>query len=339
MQTRLGRRIVVLALKVLLSSALIVYVATRVDLGLLLVQLRTIHLGQLALAGGVFLVQIVIGAVRWRSIILFMGAKVALLRTVRIYYIGVFFNMCTPGGLLGDAVRIWHAHRAGLTLPFAIGSVILDRIAVVLSLILATTLLQYFLPAAVRSRFQIVGSLDLLSLLAIISIAGVGVLIWLDKLPASLQSRMPIAGLLTLSLSARRIFLNPAALASVLLLAVTSQAFVCLAIYTLARSLDIGIGLLDCMILMPPVILLSLLPVSIGGWGVRESVMVFVLGLIGIASEQALLLSVLLGLAGMAISLPGWILWMTAPLDINPDSGLRMRTASPQSPHPSSTGE
>jgi hypothetical protein len=53
MRTRLGRRIVVLALKVLLSSALIAYVATRVDLGLLLVQLKTIHLGQLALAGGV----------------------------------------------------------------------------------------------------------------------------------------------------------------------------------------------------------------------------------------------------------------------------------------------
>ena len=112
-----------------------------------------------------------------------------------------------------------------------------------------------------------------------------------------------------------------------------------MAIYTLARSLDIGISLLDCMILMPPVILLSLLPVSIGGWGVRESVMVFVLGLIGIASEQALLLSVLLGLAGMAISLPGWILWMTSPLDIKPDSELRMRTASAQATHPSSTGD
>ena len=37
MRTRLGRRIVVLALKVLLSGALIAYVATRVDLGLLLV--------------------------------------------------------------------------------------------------------------------------------------------------------------------------------------------------------------------------------------------------------------------------------------------------------------
>jgi hypothetical protein len=53
----------VLALKVLLSSALIAYVATRVDLGLLLVQLKTIHLGQLALAARSF-VQIVIGAVR-----------------------------------------------------------------------------------------------------------------------------------------------------------------------------------------------------------------------------------------------------------------------------------
>ena len=119
----------------------------------------------------------------------------------------------------------------------------------------------------------------------------------------------------------------------------TSQAFVCAAIYTLARSLDIGISLLDCMILMPPVILLSLLPVSIGGWGVRESVMVFVLGLIGIASEQALLLSVLLGLAGMAISLPGWILWMTSPLDSKPDSELRVRTAPPQANQLSSTGE
>ncbi len=42
------------------------------------------------------------------------------------------------------------------------------------------------------------------------------------------------------------------------------------------------------MILIPPVLLLMMLPISVGGWGVRELSMVGFLGYAGVSSEAAL---------------------------------------------------
>src|SRR5882724_8772388 len=121
------RRTVLLVLKAALSVALIVYVASRVDLGIVWLNLKTINPTLLTFAAVLLLVQILVGTAR----------------TAQIYYVGVFFNLCTPGGIFGDVVRVWHAHRAGLTLPAAINSVILDRLTVAFSLVLATASTQY----------------------------------------------------------------------------------------------------------------------------------------------------------------------------------------------------
>ena len=307
------RRVIILLVKAAFSIALIALVARRVDLGAMWSRLGTIKPGFVVIAGALIVFQIVVGSERWKAIMAAQGARVGSVTTLRIYYIGVFFNMCTPGGLLGDVVRIWHAHRVGLTVPLAISSVILDRVVVAVSLVFATASAQYLLPAAVRSQFQIGGVLSLFTLAALASIIGLIALMLLDRLPAVLLARWPLRGLSKLSLSARMVLLRPNALVPVMLLALFSQVIICGAIYALALSLDINLRLLDCMILMPPVILLSLMPVSIGGWGVREGAMVLVLNLVGIGSEQALPLSVLVGLLGMVMSLPGCVLWIALP--------------------------
>jgi uncharacterized membrane protein YbhN (UPF0104 family) len=107
----------------------------------------------------------------------------------------------------------------------------------------------------------------------------------------------------------RAIFLRPAAAVPTLLLAVVSQALMALTAYFVARSLSIGLSLLDCLVLMQPVTLLTSLPISIGGWGVRETAMIGLLGLVGVPASAALVLSVELGLLTMVVSLPGLVLW------------------------------
>jgi len=64
---------------------------------------------------------------------------------------------------------------------------------------------------------------------------------------------------------------------------------------------------------MPPVILATVLPISIGGWGMRETAMVFMLSLVGVAPERAFLLSVLMGVVTVVMSLPGGVLWLLFP--------------------------
>ena len=64
-------------------------------------------------------------------------------------------------------------------------------------------------------------------------------------------------------------------------------------------------GLVDCLVLMPPIVLVAGMPLSIAGWGLREGAMVAVFALVGVPMDGALLMSVLLGLLLLLVSLPG----------------------------------
>ncbi|MCI5209923.1 MAG: hypothetical protein D3910_14265 [Candidatus Electrothrix sp. ATG2] len=65
------------------------------------------------------------------------------------------------------------------------------------------------------------------------------------------------------------------------------------------------------LVLVPPVILLTLLPISLAGWGVREGAMVAFFLLIGAEKSQVLTFSLLYGLVAVIASLPGLFISLT----------------------------
>jgi 8-oxo-dGTP pyrophosphatase MutT (NUDIX family) len=81
-------------------------------------------------------------------------------------------------------------------------------------------------------------------------------------------------------------------------------------VFFIARSLHVPIGLLTVIALFPPALLLSMVPVSLGGWGVREAALVWLLGTAHVPQDAALAISVLFGLVTMAAGLPGGVLWL-----------------------------
>jgi len=81
-------------------------------------------------------------------------------------------------------------------------------------------------------------------------------------------------------------------------------------IYVLAAGLSVSLTFWHCLLLTPPVIFLSMLPISVAGWGVREGAMIVALGLVGVTPAQSVALSVCFGIAVFAISLPGGLLWL-----------------------------
>lgn len=67
------------------------------------------------------------------------------------------------------------------------------------------------------------------------------------------------------------------------------------------------------MVAVPPVLLLSIIPVSLAGWGVREGAMVGIFLLVGAAKASILSVSILYGLLLIVASLPGLLLWLRSP--------------------------
>ena len=100
------------------------------------------------------------------------------------------------------------------------------------------------------------------------------------------------------------------------------------AIFILASDLDLSVTFLDCLVLIPGVMLLASVPISIAGWGVREAVMVAAMGLLGVATDEATSLSLVYGLSMVVIGLIGGVLWFA-----NSDRRVRVKelTASPAS--------
>jgi len=64
------------------------------------------------------------------------------------------------------------------------------------------------------------------------------------------------------------------------------------------------------MLMLPLIILISSIPISFAGWGLRESVMVVGLGFAGMPASEALALSVTFGLGLLCIGLPGLVIIM-----------------------------
>jgi len=57
---------------------------------------------------------------------------------------------------------------------------------------------------------------------------------------------------------------------------------------------------------------LSLLPISVGGWGVREGSLIAAFALVGVPPEVALAASITFGIILLASSLPGGIVLINA---------------------------
>jgi glycosyltransferase 2 family protein len=64
------------------------------------------------------------------------------------------------------------------------------------------------------------------------------------------------------------------------------------------------------LVLVLPVMLVIMIPVTLAGWGVRESALIVALGQAGIAAPAALAISIAFGLVNLAASLPGGVLWL-----------------------------
>ena len=302
------RQTLALALKILVSAGLIVWLfEAKVDFAAIQDRLGQVSLPLLAAGFGVFLVQLLIGGVRWKVVTDAIGARLGLGLAVRFFYIGAFFGQIISVG--GDAVRIYKAYRAGLGLRPAANGVFLERAGTILALLLIVAATQPILRGRIEADLAATMLFAALTAL-VVGILGIVVLLQLDRLPATLDRFRVVRGLRAVAGDTRRVFLAPGPLMRLLAWGVLTHLNLTFAVYLLARGLAIEVSWFDCLALVPPVILIATVPITIGGWGVREGAMIVLLGLIGVAENDAGALSILTGLVGIAAALPGGVLWL-----------------------------
>lgn len=291
-----------------ISFGLIAWVLSKVDMAAAWAEAKSIDPAMAVLAVVLMVFQIGLGAVRWGLVLRSLSAAFHWLQTVSVYYVGVFFSIVLPGAVGGDAVRMWFARKNGLTLGAAFNSVALERAVTVFGLVLLVCLTQ---PILMMRLPDLPGAWVFPMLLAV-CVLGILTLATLDKLPQSLHRWRVMRGLAVLAADTRKLFFHPGYSLATLVVALIGHINLSMAVYVLAVGLGLDVHALDCLVLVPPVILIMTLPISIAGWGLRETAMVTAFGFVGIPDSSALVLSILFGIVTMLTALPGGLVFLLA---------------------------
>jgi glycosyltransferase 2 family protein len=299
------RQLAIIAAKALISIGLIAFLASRLDFSRLVSYWRVLNgiwiLGALA----VLIVEMcAIAGVRLNLMLVYVDARRKLTTTMQIALCGFFFEQVTIGFVGGDAVRLWLLKRADVPLGRAIRALLLDRACGFASLVLLSLLGIHALLPLVDETIRSVIAVTLIAGIAI-GFAAVAVGFALTKLlPGS-----RLAGFWQ-RLGPQGQAVNVVALATVFALAATTHLLNVLVFWMLGQSLGLTMTLSQWFVVAPTVLLISMLPISVGGWGVREGLMVVALHGFGIPTEEALLPSILFGLCAVTATLPGGIFWV-----------------------------
>lgn len=296
-----------LVAKLIVTLALLYFAVSRINLEFVAERLQHLHAVWLVAAVATLSLQAVLGAERWRRILVLCGVTLSLNRAVGYTFISLFFSQVLPSTIGGDAARIWLVARDGAGWAKAIYSVTLDRVAglFALALLVVVCLPDSFTvvrdPIA-RSGLLVLG---LGSLFAPAVFVAIGRWQWpaLHRL-ALLRYPIEAANL------AYKILATPRTAFPIGLLSLVVHALLIPTAWFVAKSVAAPLDLLHALLLMPPVMLAATIPVSIGGWGVRESAAVMAFTYSGLPPGDGLLVSTLLGIATFIAGLPGGLVWL-----------------------------
>ena len=276
-------------------------IAEELELDKILESFQNLATGPLFIAVLLLYVQILLVSWRWVMMLKYYKTDFPLLPASRLSLEGAFFNQALPTAVGGDAIRILRCRHYNMPTGTAVSSILLDRITGLVVLLVMGLAAQPAFWAA--DQFGLASKAAAVTLLA--GFSGTILLLAIPHLPDRLRRFRSFQQLGDLGSRAAVFLIKPATATPILLISVLSHSCTFLALHQMANALGADIGLLPIFLVTPVAFLIAMLPISVGGWGLREGAMIQGMALFGVSAEDALAVSVLYGLMSIIVNIPG----------------------------------
>ena len=302
---------IALALKILVSVALVVWLLSQMDLGRFWEMVTHMSPAWLLLALFFKSCGVFASILRWKVLLRGQGMNVPLRFLASSFLEGRFFGTFLPSTIGLDAYRTYDLARYSGKTSSSISVILVDKVIGLFSL-------SFLVLVTAGAGARIVGPRGVGILLAVFLLpmaVSVGVLLhpgifgriadlkgwgkwaWTEKIGGFVRT-------LTVYKGQRGLLLQAMALGIVIHLGTT------LMYYGTALSVETEVSLKAILFTGPLMITATIIPLSIAGIGVREGTFIFFLSRTGIAAEPAALLAFLGFLVGEFISLGGGVIFM-----------------------------
>lgn len=276
-----------LLLRLTVSLTMLIYIALKLDYSSLEMLDESILIYFIASLMISFL-SLLIMSMRWKIIIdNILIIKTNILDLCRFYFIGNFFSIFLPGSIGGDASRIYNSGKKyDIKLKNAALYVLIERIMGLIGVILI-----FSFGSMIASGTHLPSEIDKIPYIFLLSLAIFA--IFKDRILKNKNSLF----------NNKKIFI-------LICFSVIAQFGDILIVNVLSDYFNIPITILDLMIIMPLVYIASILPISIGGLGVREGTMATLFSLFGFEPSVSVVISLLLYLTKVCLAIVGGFIYI-----------------------------
>ena len=286
------------------SALAVIFISYQLDFKALYHYVAQINISYYLLAIVLQIVSGLVAAYKWGKIMDRIGYQSHYNFYAKAYLVSSMFNQVLPTSVGGDAVRVAYAHKLGGDLRKGFYGVFADRYYGIIGLLILNASTLFWLHDKIPSSVYTVVCLVTFTIGSSLLAALIPSQLHFLKEIKFIRGIYQLSHVLINSMGSLRQSLI------LLLLAILSNFLTIYAAYLIALSLNLPIQLLDLLGIMPVITLITLLPISFAGWGLREGAMVGFLLFLDLPKAAILALSLLYGVMLILASLPGLYIYL-----------------------------
>lgn len=301
------RRLLGLA-RAAVSVSLIAFLLSRLNFDELRDLASTVTWARLLLAPGLLLLAMCVASVRWRLLLRRFGVELGFWSGLHCYMIGEFYGLLMPGVVGGDVVRIGMGARITHRSAGEVATtVLLERSTGLLVFIAIGAIAFQVVPSGVAADLgdEVRGTLTTFGVFALIFLFAPllapsrrAMVTWGERFRRPVVSK-------AVDLLQTVIQLPNKARLELIGMTLLGQLLVVLAAIELSGALNLPVPPIAWFVIMPLTSLATALPISLGGLGVREATLTFLLLRMGATQTDAVTLAGLLYLSNVTLGMMG----------------------------------
>ena len=305
-----ARRHVLLAIKIAVSIVLLVLLFSKIDGARLWAIARQASLRWFGVALFIYSLNVLASTWRWHVLLTAQEVSVRRRWLLGSFLVASFFNNFLPSNIGGDLIRISDTAKAARSRTLAATVVLMDRVLGLMALILVAAVGASAAGAVHPAAIPIWPVWLWAGLLAGAAASAPAVFapVGFSRLLQPLTVFHPewVGGRIeTLTEVLIRFRSQPGALAQCFATAVFVQATMVVFYFAVTHALHLNVSLSDLAVIVPISFVVQMLPVSFGGFGVREATFSIYFSRIGQPIESAIAMSLVAQALIMLFSLSG----------------------------------
>ena len=298
-------------LRIVVGAGLILFLLWRLDINKIIENIRSLDVRYLFYALIPYFFFIIISAWRWQVLLDYKKFRIPFDRTIIIYFIALFFNNLLPTTVGGDVMRIVYTTSNRKTDSIAV--VLADRILGFLGLfIFALIAVLYLLIHKQQTEFLPLMIIGLIILVIITYI------LFSEKAYSLVSPIVQRIKIFKLGERLNRLHETATDFGSAwgpitlcLFHSIIIQSCLALGPFFVLRGLGyFEVGLLPFFIYVPIINVISMLPISLNGIGIRENFFVLLFSRVGLSGETSLSVSLISFLLIFLCSMIGGIFFI-----------------------------